>query len=84
MSEVARHDLARAVQEAATVLDVPVTGPYAVVAIDNLVDDECTVASLSRRLAGVRIGLAGTHAHGRRTACPGHRISGCRSFSATT
>jgi hypothetical protein len=58
MSEVARHDLARAVQEAATVLDVPVNGPYAVVALDNLVDDECTVASLRRRLAGVRIGSA--------------------------
>ncbi|MFG1625499.1 PucR family transcriptional regulator [Kribbella sp. NPDC049227] len=46
------------VQEAATVLDVPVNGPYAVVAIDNLVDDECTVASLRRRLAGVHVGSA--------------------------
>ena len=44
------------VQEAATVLDVAVNGPYAVVAIDNLVDDECTTASLKRRLAGVRVG----------------------------
>ncbi|MGW7679492.1 PucR family transcriptional regulator [Kribbella sp. NPDC054772] len=46
------------VQEAATVLDVPVAGPYLVVAIDNLVDDECTTASLQRRLAGVRVGSA--------------------------
>ncbi|MFG1813596.1 PucR family transcriptional regulator [Kribbella sp. NPDC049174] len=46
------------VQEAATVLDVPVNGPYAVLAIDNLVDDECTAASLKRRLAGVRVGSA--------------------------
>ena len=46
------------VQEAATVLDVPVAGPYAVVAIDNLVDDDCTTASLERRLAGVRVGSA--------------------------
>jgi hypothetical protein len=46
------------VQEAATVLDVPVDGPYAVVAIDNLIDDECTTSSLKRRLAGVRVGSA--------------------------
>ncbi|WP_166665620.1 PucR family transcriptional regulator [Kribbella caucasensis] len=43
------------VQEAATVLDVPVDGPYTVVAIDNLIDDDCTTASLKRRLAGVRV-----------------------------
>ena len=46
------------VQEAATVLDIPVNGRYAVVAIDNLVDDDCTTASLKRRLAGVRVGSA--------------------------
>jgi PucR C-terminal helix-turn-helix domain/GGDEF-like domain len=46
------------VQEAATVLDVPVDGSYAVLAIDNLVDDECTTASLKRRLAGIRVGSA--------------------------
>jgi len=46
------------VQEAATVLDVPVDGQYAVVAIDNLIDDDCTTASLKRRLVGVRVGSA--------------------------
>jgi hypothetical protein len=46
------------VQEAATVLDIPVNGPYAVVAIDNLIDDDRTAASLKRRLAGVRVGSA--------------------------
>jgi hypothetical protein len=43
------------VQEAATVLDLPVTGRYLVVAIDNLVDDECTATSFQRRLAGIRV-----------------------------
>ncbi|MFI5690626.1 PucR family transcriptional regulator [Kribbella sp. NPDC051586] len=46
------------VQEAATVLDVPVTGRYAVVAIDNLIDDDCTAAWLERQLARVRVGSA--------------------------
>nr|WP_238350871.1 helix-turn-helix domain-containing protein [Kribbella shirazensis] len=46
------------VQEAATVLDVPVTGRYLVVAIDNLVDDECTTSVFVRRFAGVRIASA--------------------------
>ncbi|MFF0265220.1 PucR family transcriptional regulator [Kribbella sp. NPDC004536] len=46
------------VQEAATVLDIPVNGPYAVVAIDNLVDDDCTTTSFARRLAGVRVASA--------------------------
>jgi hypothetical protein len=46
------------VQEAATVLDVPVDGCYVVVAIDNLIDDECTTSSFVRRFAGVRIASA--------------------------
>ena len=46
------------VQEAATVLDIPVNGPYVVVAIDNLVDDDCTTTSFARRLAGVRVASA--------------------------
>ncbi|RZU19729.1 PucR-like helix-turn-helix protein [Kribbella rubisoli] len=46
------------VQEAATVLDLPVGGPYLVVAIDNLVDDECTTTSFARRLAGIRVSSA--------------------------
>ncbi|HEY3559323.1 MAG TPA: helix-turn-helix domain-containing protein [Kribbella sp.] len=46
------------VQEAATVLDLPVNGPYVVVAIDNLVDDECTATSFARRLAGARVASA--------------------------
>jgi DNA-binding PucR family transcriptional regulator len=46
------------VQEAATVLDLPVNGPYVVVAIDNLVDDEYTTTSFARRLAGVRVASA--------------------------
>ncbi|HEY3507616.1 MAG TPA: helix-turn-helix domain-containing protein [Kribbella sp.] len=43
------------VQDAASVLDVPVNGPYVVVAIDNLVDDDCTTTSFARRLAGIRV-----------------------------
>ncbi|MFF0339993.1 PucR family transcriptional regulator [Kribbella sp. NPDC004875] len=43
------------VQEAATVLDVPVDGPYLVVAIDNLVDDDGTTTSFARRLARLRV-----------------------------
>jgi hypothetical protein len=46
------------VQEAATVLDVPVNGRYAVVAVDNLIDDECTTSSFVRRFSGVRIASA--------------------------
>lgn len=46
------------VQEAATVLDIPVNGPYVVVAIDNLIDDDCTTTTFARRLAGVRVASA--------------------------
>lgn len=46
------------VHEAATVLDVPVNGPYAVVAIDVLTDDDHMTAALERRMAGVRVGSA--------------------------
>ncbi|MET9313750.1 helix-turn-helix domain-containing protein [Kribbella sp. NPDC003505] len=46
------------VQEAATVLDVPIDGRYLVVAIDNLVDDECTTSSFVRRFAAVRVASA--------------------------
>lgn len=46
------------IQEAATVLDVPVYGGYAVVAIDNLIDDECTTSSFVRRFASLRIASA--------------------------
>lgn len=43
------------VHEAATVLDIPVTGPYAVVAIDVLADEDRMTAALERRMAGVRV-----------------------------
>lgn len=46
------------VHGAATVLDVPVNGPYAVVAIDILTDDDRMAASLERRMAIVRVGSA--------------------------
>ncbi len=46
------------IQEAATVLDVPVHGGYVVVAIDNLIDDECTTSLFVRRFAALRIASA--------------------------
>ncbi|WP_132143115.1 PucR family transcriptional regulator [Kribbella antiqua] len=46
------------VHEAATVLDVPVNGPYAVVAIDTQTDDDRLTTSLVRRMAVVRVGSA--------------------------
>jgi hypothetical protein len=46
------------VHEAATVLDVPVNGPYAVVTVDLLPDGDCTAAAFKRRMAAIRIDSA--------------------------
>ena len=44
--------------EAARILDLPVDGPYAVVAIDGVPGVEDTVATLGQRLAGARVHAA--------------------------
>ncbi|HEX5121190.1 MAG TPA: helix-turn-helix domain-containing protein [Pseudonocardiaceae bacterium] len=44
--------------EVAGILDLPVDGPYAVVAVDDLDEVDRTVTSLGRRLAAARVGVA--------------------------